>query len=102
MSRRVFWLLTIVIGLVFLICLLPVIAAFSAAMIADANDCVLHEGFANPCWIWGADRGQLLVLMFVSGWLGLATLPIAAIALLVWLVLLVVYRYAQRARKLKT
>ena len=64
----------------------PVISVVVAMVLAEANGCTLHEGFTNPCVIWGADRGELLYTMFVAGWFGLVTLPAGAIALLVWLV----------------
>ena len=64
----------------------PMISVVVAMVLAEANGCTLHEGFTNPCVIWGADRGELLYTMFVAGWFGLVTLPAGAIALLVWLV----------------
>ena len=64
----------------------PVISVVVASLLAEANGCTLHEGYSNPCVIWGADRADLLYTMFVAGWFGLVTLPAGAIALLVWLV----------------
>lgn len=62
----------------------PILSVIVASLIAQANDCVLHEGFANPCMIGGEDWGETLAGMFVAGWFSLLTIPVAGIALAVW------------------
>ncbi len=59
--------------------LLPVFSVASAAMIANAAGCTLHEGSVNPCVIAGIDWGTALYMMGVLGWLMLLSLPLAAI-----------------------
>jgi hypothetical protein len=44
----------------------------------------------------GVDRGQMLVTMFVLGWLMLVTLPAGAIACLIWAVILIVHIASRR------
>lgn len=68
----------------------PVISVAIAGMIAEANGCRLHEGFANPCVIGGVDWGGTLYALGVMGWFMLATIPIGAIALAAWVVAAVV------------
>lgn len=62
--------------------LAPVLSVLVAAVITNLNDCVLHEGFVNPCLVAGVDLGGVLYAMGVMGWLGLITLPIGLPALL--------------------
>ncbi|WP_299200883.1 hypothetical protein [uncultured Tateyamaria sp.] len=51
--------------------------------LAQIHGCTLHEGFANPCVIWGKGRGEMLAGMFVMGWFMLITVPVGAVVLLV-------------------
>lgn len=84
---RIFAILFVVIVLVGIA---PVLLAFSASLIADAAGCVLNEGGINPCLIGGVDVGDTLAVLFMTHWLALMTLPVAGLALVVWLVALVV------------
>ncbi|MBB3809192.1 hypothetical protein [Pseudochelatococcus contaminans] len=79
----------------------PIISVMVSSWIADNAGCVLHEGSKNPCIVFGHDIGRLLYTMFVMGWLGLATLPIGALALAGWclVVLAHVVRALWRRRK---
>lgn len=75
----------------------PLISAFSASAIANANGCALDEGGVHPCLIGGTDYGETLSVMFVLGWFGLITMPLGALAAIVWclvvvIVLIVKYR----------
>lgn len=72
----------IVLGGVLIICLLPVASPFVAVLVANLAGCALDEGSAHTCMIFGTDWAETLYFLFVVGWLGLATLPIAALALL--------------------
>jgi hypothetical protein len=76
----------LLIGLAVVLALSPVFSVIIASMIASAYGCTLHEGFANPCIIGGQDWGETLYAMAVIGWLALATLPIAALMVVIWLV----------------
>lgn len=76
----------IVLALAILACLAPLISTALAGWVASSHGCTLHEGFANPCVINGIDYGETLYTMGVMGWLMLATLPIAAGLLLLWIV----------------
>lgn len=72
--------------LVLAMCAAPMAATFVAYAIARANGCTLHEGFANPCVVLGADIGSALYSMGVMFWLTLITMPVAALTALAWLV----------------
>ncbi len=69
---------------------------FIAGSIAEAHGCTMNQGGIQPCVVNGVDRGQLLATMFVLGWLMIATLPAAAIAILVWLIVLIAHWTASR------
>lgn len=62
------------------------------------HGCTLHEGFSNPCVIWGKDRGETLSGMFVMGWFMLVTVPAGAAILLV-LVIQIVFDLIARYRR---
>lgn len=76
----------VLILLAILACLSPLISTALAGWIAASHGCTLHEGFANPCVINGTDYGETLYTMGVMGWLMLATLPVAAGLILLWIV----------------
>jgi hypothetical protein len=76
----------LLIAFAILACLSPLISTALAGWIASSHGCTLHEGFASPCVIKGTDYGETLYTMGVMGWLMLATLPIAAGFLLLWIV----------------
>ncbi len=77
-------------AIILLLAFAPVISAFSAGAIAEANGCTLNEGGVYPCVIGGTDYGETLSVMFVLGWLGLVSLPLGALAAIVWCVVLVI------------
>jgi hypothetical protein len=77
--------------LIILFATAPVISVLISGAIAEAHGCVLNEGGAHPCVINGTDWGSTLLTMFVLGWLMLFTLPAGAVALLIWLSVLVVH-----------
>jgi hypothetical protein len=77
--------------LIILFAIAPVVSVLIAGAIAEAHGCVLNEGGSHPCIINGTDWGDTLLTMFVLGWLMLFTLPAGAVALLIWLVVLVVH-----------
>ena len=87
-------------GLVFLLIVLfagaPIISVLISGWVAEANGCVLNEAGSHPCLVGGTDIGDLLVFMFVMGWLALATLPLGGGALIVWCVILLIHYLAWR------
>jgi len=79
--------------------LAPVASVAVAGWIANSNGCKLDEGSVHPCVIGGRDYGQLLYTLGVLGWLMLATLPGGALALMVWLIILIVHRSTWQKRR---
>ena len=65
----------------------PVLSVVAASSIATMQGCALNEGNPQPCSIVGMDVSGLLYSMGVMGWYGLATVPLGALALLIWLLL---------------
>jgi hypothetical protein len=91
--------LGIVFVLIVLLAVAPLLSALLAGAIADALGCGLNEGGASPCPFLGHDLGEPLVVMFVVGWLGIATLPLGAAALTAWLVVTCVVVVARWRRR---
>lgn len=79
-----FW-FRFVIGLALVGCLAPLASTALAGAIAEVHGCRLHEGFANTCMIGGADWGQTLYTMGMMGWFMIATLPIGATLVALWI-----------------
>jgi hypothetical protein len=84
-SRVGLW-LGIALAAIVLLAAAPVISVLLASGISDALGCTLNEGGSNPCRLMGIDIGDTLSVMFVFGWLALDTLPLGALAFLIWLV----------------
>lgn len=99
--RFPWWVYWLLLALILVIAALPVISVAIAGWIAEANGCVLHEGFSNPCVVNGEDIGDTLYTLGVMGWFMLATIPLGFGALVVWLVVLVAHRlyWGHRRRK---
>lgn len=76
--------------MVILACLAPLGAVMAASAIAEQAGCRLDEGSVHSCMISGTDWGDALYTAFVSGWFMLVTLPVAALAALVLLVLVLI------------
>lgn len=70
-------------GLSILAAVFPAIPTLVAALIAKANNCVLHEGFKNPCVVLGLDIGDVLYPMGVSMWFLFLSVPVGALGLLI-------------------
>ena len=97
--KRFPWLIyTIVLLLILLAAFAPVISVMIAGKIAEAHGCTLNEGRAHPCVINGVDHGNTLLTMAMLGWFMLATLPIGAIACLIWAVVLALHLVSRRRR----
>lgn len=60
----------------------PLVSVAIAGLITDLNGCGLHEGFVQPCVVFGVDLGGLLYNMAALGWLMLISLFLLAGGLL--------------------
>ena len=76
-----------VLGALLLLCLLPILVAMAAILVARAAGCVPDGMAFATCQILGTDWSEALTTSLTLHWLGLITLPIAAV-LAVLLVLL--------------
>src|SRR5262245_3999606 len=77
-------------AVVFLFSCWPILSVIAAGTIASWNGCTLHEGFKNPCVVGGNDIGATLYAMGVMGWFMIATIPLGAIAGLLWTIIWIV------------
>lgn len=71
----------------------PALSVVISSMIANANECVLHEGYTNPCIIAGNDIGGLLGAMFIFGWFMLVSIPLGALSIIIWLVAFILKQF---------
>lgn len=94
---RAYRVMGIILGAILLVALAPVLSVIVAGGVANIGGCVLNEGDVHPCVIGGVDLGETLYTMFVLGWLMLVTLPMGALALLIWMIVAVVM-YVRRSR----
>ncbi len=85
-------------ALIVVFAILPLVVAIAAGMFGASMGCRVDEGGFYPCLVLGKDVGGALGAMFVSGWFVFFTLPLGAIAALVWLVIAVVI-FIRRKRK---
>jgi hypothetical protein len=44
---------TLLFSIVLVICLAPAVSMFWASWFAERHDCILHEGYSNPCLVNG-------------------------------------------------
>jgi hypothetical protein len=75
----------------------PVLSIYASSSIAGAYDCRLNENSAHSCMVGGMDLGELLANMFVLGWLALVTVPLGALALLIWTVVAAIQFFRRKA-----
>jgi hypothetical protein len=87
----------IVLVVIVFLATLPLISVFATYLIADANACTVNEANVHPCVVMGTDIGGLLYFLGMMGWFMLATIPLGAMAVLAWLVVLVIHYLAYRA-----
>jgi hypothetical protein len=93
-KQRMIWALAIIL----LFAVLPVVSLLLAVLFASAFGCQLDEGSVHPCVVVGLDFGGLLYPMAVGGWFVMFTVPLAGLALIVWLIVLVVLLFIRRRR----
>ena len=74
----------------------PIASVAVAGLIASWNNCTLHEGSVNPCVVYGRDIGGMLYSMGVMGWFMLATIPLGAIAFVLWTIAWVIWYVKKR------
>jgi hypothetical protein len=95
------WPYAIALVIILVFALWPMASVAISGFIAETNGCVLNEGSIHPCVVDGTDIGPSLYTGFVLGWFMLATIPIGAVAFVVWLGVLLVHiglRYSRRNR----
>ena len=84
---------------ILLFALAPLLSPLMAGAIADMHGCALDEGGVHPCIIGGTDYGETLSVMFVSGWFAFVTLPLGALGLVVWAIVLTIVIVVNIRRK---
>jgi len=63
-----------------------VLSVVVAGALANVLGCKVDEGSIHPCHLFGISIGPLLYELGVLGWLMLASLPLGAFALVIWIV----------------
>jgi hypothetical protein len=84
--------------LILAVMLSPVGSVVACGWFANAHGCKVDEGSVHPCIVGGKDYGQLLYTLGVLGWLMLVTIPAGALALAIWVVILILHLSAWRRR----
>jgi uncharacterized membrane protein YhaH (DUF805 family) len=92
--RFPWWVYWVLLALILVLMLAPVASITAAGMIADSAGCRLDEGSPHPCLVNGVDRGETVYTLAMLGWLMLLTVPVGAIALIVWGIVLALHRGA--------
>jgi hypothetical protein len=92
-------LMTWALALILLLGALPLVSMLLALLFGSAFDCGINEGFVQPCVVFGHDFGGLLYPMALAGWFAMFTIPLAGLALIVWLIVLVVLLFIRRYRR---
>lgn len=92
-ERRGFpWLRYVILTLVIIVLgLSPLMLAIGAGFVAEANGCALNEGSVNTCMVGGEDWGEGLYAAFVLGWFSLATIPLGAMGLGIFALVLIIH-----------
>jgi hypothetical protein len=96
MTRR---LMTWMLAAILLFGAFPILTLLIAVLFATAFSCDLNEGMIHPCVVLGIDFGGVLYPMAVGGWFAMFTVPLAALALIVWLIVLVVLLLVRRSHR---
>lgn len=66
--------------------LAPLAAVMVSLVTARVTGCAVNEGSAKQCMVAGIDISHAIYAGFMMGWLFMLTLPVAAIAVLLWIV----------------
>jgi hypothetical protein len=94
-KRPMIWAL----AMILLLGAFPLVSLLLAVLFASAFGCALDEGSVHPCVVLGLDFGDMLYPMAVGGWFVMFTIPLAGLALIVWLIVLVVLLFMRRHRR---
>lgn len=81
------------------LCMLPVAGVAWSSWFADRHGCVLNEAGVHSCVVNGHDWGTELAAAFVTGWLMLVTLPVAALLVVTLIATLIIPPLWRRMRK---
>lgn len=73
----------------------PLFVALAAGGIANALGCRLNEAAAHPCQLGPFDIGESLYGFGMMGWLSIATLPLAGLAMAGFTLYLLIRRLRQ-------
>jgi hypothetical protein len=92
-------LMVLAFGLIVLFAAAPFISALIASGLAHGFVCGLDEGSAHVCMVAGVDIGGVLHAMFTLLWFAILTVPLAVVALSVWLVAAIVLYVMYRRRQ---
>ncbi|MEM7067351.1 MAG: hypothetical protein AAF478_00580 [Pseudomonadota bacterium] len=98
MSKRFFAIsLMVIIGIV----LFPILWALLGFVLSEATGCPAHEGYINPCKIYGIEIGGFLYGSITAPWLLFYTIPLGGVMLVVWVVagLYSLFMHRRRQRK---
>jgi hypothetical protein len=88
----------LVLASLLILCLLPVLVALAASLLAGPMGCTTDGGGLSSCTFLGTDWSEALTLATMLHWLGLVTLPLAAL-LTVLLLLLALVDLIRRLRR---
>jgi hypothetical protein len=91
-KRMMIWAL----ALILLFGAFPLLTLLSAVLFVSAFGCQLDESSVNPCVVLGLDFGGLLYPMALGAFFAVFTIPLAGLALIVWLIVLVVLLFKGR------
>lgn len=75
-------------AIILLVTLSPIIGLLIVAFFAWVGDCEVNEAFVQPCVILGLEIGGFFAGLGVMGWFMLITLPLGAMALISWALVL--------------
>ncbi|KMS51810.1 hypothetical protein V474_01875 [Novosphingobium barchaimii LL02] len=64
----------------------PILAALASAATTAALGCRVNEASAQQCIVLGTDISNLLYTGFMMGWLFFLTIPLALVALVLWVI----------------
>ncbi|MEZ5754544.1 MAG: hypothetical protein R3D90_10090 [Paracoccaceae bacterium] len=81
----------IVLGSLLFLCLLPVLAAFAALALTGPMGCETDGSAFTNCTLFGSDWSDALTAATMLHWLGIVTLPFAALFALALLLLALVH-----------
>ena len=88
----------IVLSILLFLCLLPVLLALAALSLADPLGCTSDGPALTGCTAFGIDLSDAMTTATMLHWLGLITLPLAALFALALILLALVHLLRTRRR----